>query len=533
MSSRSEVPRRPQVFAWSWAALALLSALGCTLAGEPSASQDPQDPQDPADPKLPSGQLGRPTQAASLDLERLIGAPEADELLSGMVVGAQGQMIFSAHGAGLLDRFGPDMLVGRVNADGSKAWLKILSTEHSERSPDAGQNAQTGGTSQSIALDERGDVYVVGAWATSKTPNHFRVMLLKIDGASGELRWSRVWSPSANLNIASSSAQGYGLAVAADRVYVTGATHGEAYASILVVDARQGEVLQAHALEINPTYNDRGYTIQAAPGEPGAVYVGGNGNGRAWVGKLSGVDTDSPRVQWLKQVELGVGGNINALSLDARGDLYLSCDRRGVETFFSAIKLSPDGQLRWGRTFEGRRNDRNTIHSVQVQGDLVLLAGMTAQDGFDTVFGDGLVVALNLEGELRWAMMHVTGKGDQEAAEHRVKAAWITDGYLHVATQAGARQSNTSRFVGQWIEAASTTPGHATLTEYKPRLTDLTAQTSWIPIPSALVEPFDASLHARFVYEDAPEDVLVQEASAKRDGRPPDEDILLSKLKLR
>lgn len=505
------------------ATMLLLSSLGCD-ALLPST-------QDPLAPAV-AGQFKR---AQPLE-EIIIGAPDADELLGGMVLDREDNMYFSANGSGLVDRFGMDLMVGRVNADGQRAWVKVLSTDYTESSPDAGQNNETGGVSQSIAIDEAGDVYVVGAMASSKTPNHFRTLLFKLKGDSGQLVWAKLWAPGPTPQVSKTNAAGYGLDVAGGKVRVIGTTgadqsQGEAYVSILSFDADSGDYISGHALEINETYTDRGYVIKAVPGSEDSVYIAGNGNARAWVGLVEGVERE-PTIGWLKQVELGIGGNINGLALDQRGDLYLACDRRGAETFFSGIKLNPKGELQWGRTFKGRRSDRNNINGVHVSGDHVLLTGRTGQEGFDVAFGDGLIVALDLEGSLRWATMHFSGKGDDEAAEHRVKAAYISRGHLYVATQAGTRKNNSAKYVGDWLEASSLNDGEATLEPYEPALTELKAKATLLAMPQASAVDLTQALEPTLSFADAPTRVKVQPATLKQDGSPPDEDILLSKLKL-
>ncbi|MCC7510858.1 MAG: PQQ-like beta-propeller repeat protein [Planctomycetes bacterium] len=394
-------------------------------------------------------------------LHKLFGASKTDEILSTAVGDAEGNIYFSGQATQIVDKFSTDIIYGRINADGTLAWAKLWNGPYMDKSPDSGQNAQTGGTANSLALDEAGNLYLAGTTSDDKSNSIFAALVMKIDGKTGEPLWEKLWRPEwAKSALGRHSAEAYGLTVRGSRVFVTGFAYGEILA--LAFNTEDGATLFQRSIDITPGQNDRGYAIAA--GADGSVVIGGLAADTAFLLKLTGCDGDAPKLAWAKRIELGRGSNINSIDLDPEGGIYASLDRRGATTFFSAAKFLPDGELKWAMTYVGNNGDRNNTHMVRYAGDTVLVGGRLAASGiYDTSSGDGLLLGLNSStGHERWSAFYYTGTGPDEVGEHRVKGAFITGKTLTIVGQSYTGSANGVRYWGYWYN------GVTKLEEYKP-----------------------------------------------------------------
>ncbi len=476
----------------------------------------------------PEGQI---SQLASLDWEKVYGGVNDDVFVSGGVVDAGGNLYFTGHATGVLNGFGSDLVLGRVNSDGALGWAKVWTAPNSTREKDPGQNGETGGSQGSIAIDAAGDIYVAAEWNTTASGPFWQGLILKVSGANGALLWAKLWGPIPNDNTAKASAEAYALTVANGRVYAVGTTgsgldQAEAHAWVAVLDAGTGALLGSHSIEINASYNDRAYAVAAIPGQADALYLGGNGNGRAWVGKLTGVGQPTVAIAWLKQVELGIGGNINGLVADAQGNVYLSCDRRGAQTYFSAASLDAAGNLRWGKTVRGTPSDSNNTNGVYLHEGRLIVTGRIGLQGYDSQMGDGMVLALDAAaGTPAWSLVHYSAQRPDTMAEHRVKAVQQAGNSLYLTTQVYTGTYNGVRYTGYWYDGATC---GAEINDEAFGLTDLSGQSSLIELPNA--QAYDPAIGQQWL--DAPASLVFQDATAKHDGVPPDGDFLLTKMTL-
>lgn len=383
-----------------------------------------------------------------VSLQKLFGAVKTDEILSTAVGDSAGNIYFSGQATQIVDRFSTDIIYGRVNADGTLAWAKLWNGGFMDRSPDSGQNAETGGTSNSLALDADGNLYLAGSTSGDKSNSLFSALVMKIDGKTGETLWEKLWRPEwAKSELARHNADAYALCVRNGRVFVTGSTMGNAEVLFLALNGGDGATILQRTLDITPGSNDRGYAIAAHT--DGSVVIGGLASDRAFLLKLAGCNGDAPTVEWCRRVDLGRASGINCVDLDADGNIFASLDRRGATTFLSAAKFTPQGKLAWGKTYAGTAGDANNTHLVRVMGDTLLVGGRHVASGLYD--GDALLLGLDTSsGALKWSGFYHTGTGPDEAMQHRIKGAFITGKTLTVVGQSYTGSRNGERYFGYW-----------------------------------------------------------------------------------
>lgn len=380
----------------------------------------------------------------SRGFEKVLGTSKADEMPSAMVADENGNMFFSANVTMVVDKFNNDVVLGRINDDGSFGWSRIWSTNEDDRSRDPGQNAETGGSAESMAIDSRGNIYHAGKWDNG-------ALVLKVDPESGEPLWEQYWmagwpSYSGGSHSANDFAEAYSVDASGGNIYVAGTTQNAVM--LLLLDPADGSIRWQKKLDLHDGYKDRGYAIKVDGN--GNLYVAGSGNNNGFVAKLT-LDGGEPAFQWARQVDLGTGGNVNSLDLDGEGNLYLACDRRGAKTFFSLIRMSPEGQREWGKTWEASNTDQNNINVVRVLGDHVYAGGRLGIPSFDSQFGDGALVKLDKDdGSEAWSTFYYNGKGPDEITEHRIKGIAKSGDSLHLYAQAYTGPKNWERFWGYW-----------------------------------------------------------------------------------
>jgi hypothetical protein len=459
--------------------------------------------------------------------QKLFGGPKTDEMVTGMVADKAGNVFFAGQVTTVKDKFAYDIFYGKVSKDGSLAWAKLWFGPFRDAARDAGQNDETGGPAGAVALDQDGYFYFTGATSPAKTNNNFAALVVKIDPATGTPVWEKQWRPEwPNAILEKHSAEAYALDVCGDYVYLTGVTGGAVTTAnglvfLLALSRKDGSILFQRYVDPTPTVTDRAYAVRADG--HGNAYVGGLAGSDGLLIKFTGVTGKEPKVAWAHRLELGRGSNINALDLDAQGNLYASCDRRGATTVFTILKFDPQGHLLWGKTYTGGANKNNNCNFVKVVGDFVYAGGRTGQANYDAQMGDALFVKLQAkDGAEVWSMFHFSGKGPDEMAEHRVKGVAVQDGILYVLGQVYTGNYNGVRYTGYWYQ------GVGKIEDDKPGMSAITIQGNPVDMPKGVAK--DAAPARELV--DVQPTLPWQDATAKHDGNPPDGDLIYWQLKL-
>ena len=469
---------------------------------------------------------GRPELAhftrGTIDRERVYGAGNADELAGALAGDAAGNVFFSANASQLVDGINDDLLVGRLNTDGALAWSRVFNGRNRDRAGDSGQNAETGGTSRSLSLGSDGALYAVASTAVDSNNNTFYVLVLKIDAATGNVLWSRAWSPSAMVRTASDSAEGYAIDATGDSVLVTGTTNGNAQVLFLSLNKATGAVVAQRSIEVQAGVNDRGYTIRA-DGRGGA-YIGGITATTGLLLHVAGAQGASPTVDWARRVPISTGGNINDLDVDAAGNVYATLDVRGAQTAVGAASFDAMGNRRWAKTFRSDNSDRFNSHVVRVNGTTVYVGGRMGDGVLDRTQGDGVILALGAaDGAYQWGSVHYSGTGSDEICQHRVKGFVFAGNRLVVASQVYTGNQNRTRYAGYWYDLPST----STADDFDVVPTMTTAMAS----PVAAGNARDAAMLGAWM--PAPAAAVLREPFPSREGSSPDADVLFSWFTLR
>lgn len=472
--------------------------------------------------------VGRPTVLTrtthlTLDRERVFGAGNADELAGALVGDASGNLYFSANASQLVDGVSDDLLVGRLNADGTLAWARVWNGPNRDRANDSGQNAETGGTARSLALGPDGSLYALASTATTSTNNTFAVLVLKIDGATGNVAWSRAWSPTPTVRTASDSAEGYALDVSGDAVLVAGTTSGNAQALFFSLNRMTGALVAQRSIELVATQNDRAYTVRA-DGRGGA-YLAGLAGSAGFLAHVGAAATASPTLDWVKTVPIAMGSGINDLDVDGAGNVYASLDVRGAQTVVAVASFDMTGARRWVKSFRSDNNDRFNTHVVRVNGSTVYVGGRMGDPNLDRTQGDGVLLALaTANGAYQWGNLHFSGTNQDSLCEHRVKGIAFAGNRLALATQAYTGNDNRTRYAGHWYELPV---GMENTQDFN--VMPATSMGTAAPIAMGAVR--DAASLGRWV--PAPSSAELRAPFPSRPGASPDADVLVSWFTLR
>ncbi|RME84907.1 MAG: hypothetical protein D6785_05050, partial [Planctomycetota bacterium] len=459
-------------------------------------------------------------------LSKVLGSSKADEMVSAMVVDRAGNIFFSGHVSGVLDKYGYDIILGRINQDGSLGWLKVWYGKFRDFSKDPGQNNETGGGANCMAMDDQGYIYFVGSTSPNRYNNNYAALILKVDPKDGSLIWEKLWRPEWPRRIlAKHHADGYGVDVKNGKVFVTGTTPaavGKSSVYLLVLSGDTGRILFQKAYDLSPTLKDRGYVVKVD--SSANVYIGGSANNNAFLMRLSPSGQDY-KLAWAKRIVIGRGGNINSMDLDSSGNIYVALDRRGATTFFSFAKISPKGELVWGKTYQGGNNDQNNINIVKVIGKFLYAGGRIGLKNFDTQYGDGLIVKTDLqEGNEIWSAFYFTGKGPDEIGEHRIKGIALRGKDLILLGQVYTGNYNGVRYWGYWYD------GTSSLTDFQPNVEDIEVKKEQI-LSLNNGDLKDAKSHRKYV--DGKKYFPYLDSKRKRNGKSPDGDFMFWKIQLK
>jgi hypothetical protein len=449
--------------------------------------------------------------------ELVLGTPNKEELVGTSVVDSSGAQFVTAN----VDfSTNEGLLVSKVSADGKLSWSKHWNGPFKDRARDPGQNAESGGGANSLSLDSAGNAYVVASVSTSNANSLFWGGIAKVK-TDGTLGWAKLWGYG-DPKVANQNAELYGVDASGSLVYAVGTTGGgseggEALVLFLALDPNTGTVKAKKAFDLNPTVNDRGYAVRGDG--KGNVYIAGMGGSNALLVKIKTADTN-PTLEWAKSVGLGVGGNLNALDVDKDGNVYVGLDVRGSLTAFAVGRFAPDGTLAWSKQFTSGSGEKNNVHVVRVFDGKLWVGGRIFMNGFDGQMGDGLVARLGLDGSLEWSAFHFSGKGSDELAEHRVKGITAAGGKVRIASQVYTGNMNGVRYSGYWYG------GQAALGTITVNVADLKSTKEYALGTGAMIDAASKSI----AWEDPPAGVKLQGASAKKDGLPPDSDVMLTTL---
>jgi hypothetical protein len=450
-----------------------------------------------------------------------------EDMMGTLVADASGNAYISATiDAGSSD----DLLLYQIKADGTLGWSKVFSADSGFSVRDSGQNGETGGPQGSLTMGSDGKLYLVADADSATQNNSFYTYVAKIDPADGKILWEKIWARAALIKVASDSSRVWAVdASAADNVYITGATSGEASIFALALKKSDGSLLFQKEIEPDAAKktNDRGYAVRYDTAAK-ALYIAGQTDGKnGSLIKLKSADTANPTIEWAKAVPIGVGGNFNALDLDGQGNVYVGVDIRGGYTALGVASFDKSGSKRWAKQYQGLSGDKNNTHALKILDGSVYLGGRVAgAPAFDGQMGDGCLLKLNpADGAEQKAAFYYSGKKAEQLSEHRVKGFALVGDQLLVGMQAYTGTMNGVRFWGYWYEKGGMLSDYALspADETKITVTDIPAG---VVSPPTSVTPGKPNI-AGLKYGDVDMNKFkFQPAQAKKDGVPPDAELL-------
>jgi len=427
-------------------------------------------------------------------VEKVHGSEDGDTLSGACDGDGAGNLFISGNVNGWGDSFSENIVVSRIDADGSLAWSREWNESYEQLQPDPGQNAESGGGANSLDVDG-GYVYAVGQRSQSSFNSVFQTLVMKVDASNGDLDWAVGWSPDdvPEPAMAWQSSRGYAVdASLSDRVIVAGTSFDNAEVLLLALSKADGSILWSKQLDVVSGSNDRAHAL--AVDVSGNAWIGGITDGRGLLARVTGVDGADPQLDFAQEWNMGVGSNINGIDVDGAGDAYLSLDRRGLPSHLSAARVGTDGSIVWSKVFDAANaGDNNNTYAVTVDDSsgYVYVGGRVAQATADTQFGEGFLMRLaQADGAYDWGAMYYSGKGAEEIMEHRVKGIVVHDGDLQMLVQGYTVSQNTAHYGGYWYNLmddplADLTKGEmpgdgsALLEDYTVSVTDRTGQSDF------------------------------------------------------
>lgn len=437
-----------------------------------------------------------------------------DELVGGMVVDNSNNMFISMN---ITDAsVNRSIIVAKVSSTGSLLWAKLLDSGKEELSPDSGENAETGGTSGSIDIDNDGNIFIVGKGGASNSTFN-SLIVAKINGTDGSLiaakKWRKNWS-----EIGSAESIGYAIDAEGDFVYIVGFT-GENKVPVLCINRQTMDLLYQYELDLTQGTVTRGYAVKADAS--GNLYIAGLDGSKTFVVKIANANSSAPSLVYSKYIGLPYAARINNLDLDNTG-IYFSADIRGANTDFVTFKTDFDGQFLWGVSYKDDGNDRNNTHTVKVAGNYLYVGGRIGLKDLDIKQGDGIVLCVDKSnGNFQWAKVLFSGK-EEGICEHRIKGiSVLSNGNIAVIGQVYGGNDNTDHFYAEWVENKD-----LKTTQYSVNLTQ--ANTTFTQITTSNAGLQDIQNFASNNYS-----ITLQNAKDKKANNPPDCDAFINIFKLK
>ncbi len=370
---------------------------------------------------------------------------EQDDDLGGMVADNNGNLFVASS---YYNSSWSDIVLAKFNSTtGEVIWSKKIDGGFEDAFLAPGENGITAGgaSSRCIATDGT-DIYITAATKDAVSA-FYSVYVAKISGYDGSAIWQKTWNHE-DVATAQAEAYPYALDIESGNVYVTGSSPGGVF--LLVMDAANGNIKTETKRNIDASdgYEDKGYAVKAT--SSGTVYIAGwegkNNKGILYRFNNSGAD-----FAWYERIALDYGSRINDLDFDTNGNIYLSCDVHGVSTYLEVLKLDADGNYIWGKKFN-QTDDRNNTSCVRVIDDSLYVGGRveyTHKDSsYDPEYGDGVILKMDLNGNLVSNHYFFTGKNTYAAADW-VKSFVQINNKLFVA---GTIYPKEETYSGTWLK---------------------------------------------------------------------------------
>ncbi len=466
----------------------------------------------------------------------------ADTYMSGMSADSSGNVYLMSSAATWSDSFTPNLAVVSLDPTGEVRWMKEWQEDYNQSSE--GDENSLEGAAGSIDVGSDGFVYTVMKASTSSSNSVHRGWITKLDPATGDVVWSKRWLPrdvssplgKDHTSYSAVDASGTHVLVAGYTGWFDGTDLASSDKFLLAAyNKSTGDLVWSYVLDIHPGSSDKAQAL-CADGN-GNAYIAGVGNNDTVVARISGVDGNTPTVDWVNVNEsVDFGSNYRHCDVDSAGNVYLALDRGGLPTWFTGVSYDASGGLRWAKTFdESNTGDNDNAWVARVVGSTVYFGGRIDQ-GFDTVQGDGFLLAADTtDGAFERGAFYYTGKGTEEVAYHRVQGIEVNSaGELLVGHSATVVQANFSHYWGHWYDSIDTFgddpatcgDGSGLWTDYNIETSSFGGRVDWVAVTGYAESDADAS-----AWKDAPAKISVDDARG-REGQGVESHALFQRLRL-
>jgi hypothetical protein len=391
----------------------------------------------------------------SMSLERVWGAVGKAQLRpGGGVSDGEGGVVLSGNVDELYDKFNPDLVLSRMKPDGTLAWAKTWSEPYHQKVPEP--NKETGGSADAIAYGEDGHVYVGASRSTDSSNSEatsFQALVYKVKAADGSLAWAKGLR---NTDVAQAWAGTMGYAIDAslpDRVIVAGYSGSTPQWFLAALKKDDGSLLYSRILDVaGGGLASKVLSIRVAA--DGTGYLGGDSDGRAAIGRLTGLDGASPSLDWVAYAGTGIGSRIESLDLAEDGSALAAVFIGGADRDFVGARIKTDGSLAWAKWWDsGNHGANNVARLARRRGSTVFFGGKIAVQAADTTSGDGFVLALDVEtGDYKTGGMFYGGKTTTTVAQHLVKGLVFQGNDVFTVIDGTPGSNNTDHYWGFWYQ---------------------------------------------------------------------------------
>ncbi len=375
---------------------------------------------------------------------------DADDDFGGWVSDGNGNA-FVIHANKTIDYTQSNIVVSKVQlSDGTVLWSKKYGSEtRGEKLVEPGGNGITvgGASTRNIAIDANGDIYII----CSIHDGFYRSYVAKLSPTDGSITWEKSWKNADN-ELGASEVVVYSLDVQAGKVFVAGTTDNMDL--LLVYDASNGDLTSVTRLDLYAGSGDKAYAVRASA-DGNTVYIAGWTAKNFQDGFLAKLSSSGTVLDWYDYIDFPSASRITDIDLDADGNIYLNSDIHGTDTYLEIIKVAPDGTLVWEQNFgEGNGNDKYNGTNVDVMGDHVYVTGRAGLNDdntyVDAMFGDGMFLKYDLDGNLLKKYFYFTGTDNSVMAADWVKGVIEYDGKIYLS---GSTYPYASNYTGNWFVA--------------------------------------------------------------------------------
>lgn len=359
-------------------------------------------------------------------------------------------LVFSGNARELYDNFTPDLSLIRVKGDGTVGWAKTWNETFHQKAPEP--NNETGGGAEQIQNGGDGFIYYGASRSTDNSnaePGSFQALVLKVKADDGSLAWSKGLR-NGTVDQAWAGFMGYTIdASLPDRVIVGGYSDGNKWA-FAALKKSDGSLIYSRIIDIIPGSAGKIYSIKI--GADGAGYFGGECASRAHLVRVTGLNTDTPAIDWVAATGGGIGTRIDSIDLTEDGDALTQLFIGGAIRNFSVARYKKDATLAWAKTW-GDTSSISTARVVRRKGNSVYVGGRMSLQTFDQTAGEGFMLVLDVAtGAYKTGGAYYSGKTTTTLAGHAIKGFVFQGDSVYTMIEGYPGQNNVAHYWGLWYQ---------------------------------------------------------------------------------